>query len=142
MIWIREEKNKWKNFYRSWFLVYCWVDVPLLKALFQAVKSKKIFPKVAAYLCKSIDTSFSSIGHCDGKLYNFFTSLGSKVSLEEVWRWGEKLHSLKVLSYSYKSNDNLFSSIRHCDGKLFNFSTFLDIFWTIFGVKWAPKGRV
>ena len=52
----------------------------------------------------------------------------------------KKIFSLKDAFYLDNSNDTSFSSIGHCDGKLFNFLTFLDIFWTIWGVKMPPQG--
>ena len=40
------------------------------------------------------------------------------------------------------SNVTSFSSIGRRDGKLFNFLTFLDIIWTFWGVKRAPRGSL
>ena len=48
--------------------------------------------------------------------------------------------SLKDVLYLDNSNDTSFSSIGRRDGKLFNFLTFLDIFWTFWGVKRGTRG--
>ena len=59
-----------------------------------------------------------------------------------VWGVGENVFLLKDALYLDNSNDTSFSSIGHRDGKLFNFLTFLDIFWTFWGVKRAPRGSL
>ena len=53
---------------------------------------------------------------------------------------GKKIFLLKDAFYLDNSNATSFSSNGHRGGKLFNFWTFLDIFWTFWGVKWPPGG--
>ena len=111
---------------------------------------KKFFSlKDALYLDNSNDTSFSSIGRRDGKLFNFLTFLDifwtfwgvKRVPRGGLRGWVKKFFSLKVAFYLDNSNDTTFSSIGHRDGKLFNFLTFWAIFWTFWGGQKGPQGE-
>ena len=89
-------------------------------------------------------TSFRSIGHRNGKLFNFTTFFGHfwsfwGVKMATRGVWGGRLKKIfwqKDVIYLDNSNDTSFSSIWHPRGKLFNFLSF---FWHFRGQKSAPE---
>jgi len=110
---------------------------------------KKIFwQKDVNYLDEWNYTSFRSIGHRNGKLFNFTTFFGHfwsfwGVKMATRGVWGGRLKKIfwqKDVIYLDNSNDTSFRSIGHRNGKLFNFTTFFGHFWSFWGSKWPPGG--
>ena len=97
------------------------------QGVFGGVGENVFLLKDALYLDNSNDTSFSSIGPCDGKLFNFlkffdiFLGGVKRAPREESRGWVKNIFSLKDARHLENSNNTSFSSIGHRDGKLFNF---------------------